>query len=158
MFEFPMIPRSDKPRAREFSDAMRQGAVLQFTMFIDAFHRRIAAAEEYPTLSFFRTSLARRNLLYSIMVAYWTGKKLNISAECCAKGMDYSNALRTMKAAQKKKYVDQDMKPSATLVAEFRRGVFDALKEPTLHHLCRSLIGSNMMGRLADEIEERDKD
>ena len=153
MFHFPTIRASSKPRAREFSDSMRQGSILQFTLFIDAFQKRIAAAEKYPTLNFFRTSLARRGLLYSIMSAHWSGQKLNLSAECESKGMDYSNALKTIREAKKAGYIDKKLRPSATLESEFREGVFEALKEPKLHHLSRSLIGSNMMGVLADEIE-----
>jgi len=156
MFHFPTIAASSKPRARQFSDAMRQGAILQFTLFVDSFQKRIAAAEKYPTLNFFRTSLARRGLLYSIMAAHWQGKKLALSAECEAKGMDYSNAMKTIREAKKAGFIDKNFKPSATLEAEFREGVFEALKEPKLHHLSRSLIGSNMMGVLADEIEMAD--
>lgn len=145
MFKFPHIPASQKPRTREFSEAMREGAVLHFTCFIDAFQKRIAAAEKYPALKFFRTSLARRSLLYSIMSAYWKGEKLNIVNECAVKGMDYSNTMKTIKEARQAGFIDKEFTPSAALEQEFRMGVKDALEDPTLVHLARSLIGSNMM-------------
>ena len=157
MFKFKAIPESRNPRTREFSDAMRQGAVLHFTKFIDAFHERIGTSERFPALNFFRTSLARRGLLYSIMVAHWTGEELNVSAECSAKGMDYSNAMRTIKSAQKAGYIDNEMRPTKRLEDEFHAGVMAVLTDINLLHLARSIVGSNMMANMAQALEEANR-
>jgi hypothetical protein len=153
MFHFPEISASNKPRARQFSEAMHMGAILQFTLFINDFQKRVGLNVQYPILSFFRSSLARRGLLYSIMIAYWTGKKLNLAAECEAKGMDYSNALKTIREAKKAGYIDENCKPSQALEDEFKHGVLDALAMPKMRHLAASLMSSRLMGNVADEID-----
>ncbi len=157
MFEFPEIKRSKTPRVRQFSDAMHMGSVLQFTLFINDFQKRVEQYEEYPILSFFRSSLARRCLLYSIMVAHWTNEKLNVAAECRAKAMDYSNTKKTIKEAQAAGYIDENCRPSQALDDEFKDGVLDALKMRKLRHLAASMMSSELMGNVADELEIADK-
>tara|TARA_R100000664_G_scaffold34032_1_gene53560 strand:- start:7376 stop:7867 length:492 start_codon:yes stop_codon:yes gene_type:complete len=157
MFKFNAISESNRSRPKEFSAAMRNGAILHFARFIHQFHMGIASAECFPTLNFFRTSLARRGLLYSIMVSYWTGEKFNLSAECKAKNIDFSNAKKTIKMAQRSGLIDENFHPSEQLEAEFREGVSKVLDEETLLHLARSLIGSNMMARMAEHVEVSNK-
>ena len=157
MFKFKAIAESKHPRTREFSDAMRQGAVLHFTKFIDSFQKRIGDSRKFPALNFFRTSLARRGLLYSIMKAYWTGEQLNVTAECNAKGIDYSNAMRTIKSAQEAGFLDKDLRPTKQLEDEFHAGVMAVLTDINLLHLARSLIGSNMMANMTQALKEADR-
>ena len=138
MFKFEAIPESKHPRTREFSDAMRQGAVLHFTKFINSFQKRIGSSKRYPALNFFRKSLSRRGLLYSIMAAHWTGEELNVSAECSSKAIDYSNAQKTIREAQ-------------------AAGVMAVLTDINLLHLARSIVGSNMLARMTEQLAEADR-
>ena len=157
MFKFEAIPESKHPRTREFSSAMRQGAVLHFTKFINSFQKRIGDSRKFPALNFFRKSLSRRGLLYSIMAAHWTGSELNVTAECSAKAIDYSNAQKTIHEAQAAGFLDEKMRPTKQLEDEFHAGVIAVLTDINLLHLARSLIGSNMMAHMTEALEEADK-
>ena len=154
MFEFPEILASKNPRPRQFSDGMELGAIFQFAMFIDSFQRRIAISDVYEILPFFRTSLARRAILYSIMSNYLRGEKLNVSGECSAKGIDYSNAMRTLKDAQKRGYINKNYEPSEEMQKEFFDGIKDAVADTRLQHLAASIVCSQVIGKVADQIEE----
>ena len=154
MYEFPEIPASRKPRVRKFSECMWHGSHFQFTMFIDDFQRRLANADEYKILPFFRTSLSRRSILYSIMANYLNQGKLNVSAECWSKGIDYSNAMKTLKAAQKLGYLDENYYPSEEMVDEFMRGVGSTLNSEATQHLAASMVCSRVMAGVADQLEK----
>jgi|TARA_R100000084_G_scaffold107247_1_gene66865 hypothetical protein len=157
MFKFEAIPESKHPRTREFSDAMRQGAVLHFTKFINSFQKRIGSSKRYPALNFFRKSLSRRGLLYSIMAAHWTGEELNVSAECSSKAIDYSNAQKTIREAQAAGFLDEEMRPTKQLEDEFHAGVMAVLTDINLLHLARSIVGSNMLARMTEQLAEADR-
>ena len=114
---------------RNSATHLKDFAGIAFTIFISKWqeeHARILHAtgeQNDPNRKFWRSTIARRCIIYSIMECYYLDEEFNLKDVCRVKGIDYSNARKVVNIAIEKGWIDEICCPTTFQVEKFQKGV-----------------------------------